>query len=135
MEQKKYKLTKETMCFDGVTLHRIQALKDFGNVDAGELGGWVESEKNLSQFGDCWIAMEAKAYGGAEIGDNAILTRKAIGRQNGVVCACLKHISQKELNSLCQTIIKRSLQQSYISQANGRPKTLGLSIENYIKLQ
>lgn len=37
MEQKKYKLTKETMCFDGVTLHRIQALKDFGNVNAGEL--------------------------------------------------------------------------------------------------
>ena len=29
MEQKKYELTKETMCFDGVTLHRIQALKDF----------------------------------------------------------------------------------------------------------
>lgn len=52
----------------------------------------------------------------------------------GVVCACLKRISQKELNSLCQTIIKRSLRQSYISQANGRQKTLGLSIENYIKL-
>lgn len=66
MEQKKYRLTAETMCFDSVTLHRIQALKDFGNVEAGELGGWVESEKNLSQSGDCWIAMEAKAYGGAE---------------------------------------------------------------------
>lgn len=82
MEQKKYKLTEETMCFDGVTLHRIQALKDFENVEAGELGGWVESEKNLSQSGDCWIAMEAKAYGGAEIGDNAILTRKAIACGN-----------------------------------------------------
>ena len=42
MEQKKYKLTEETMCFDGVTLHRIQALKDFGNVDAGELDGEYE---------------------------------------------------------------------------------------------
>lgn len=84
--QKKYKLTKETMCFDGVTLHRIQALKDFGNVEAGELGGWVESEKNLSQSGDCWIAMEAKAYGGAEIGDSAILTRKAIACGNSTIC-------------------------------------------------
>lgn len=26
MEQKKYKLTEETMCFDGVTLHRISAI-------------------------------------------------------------------------------------------------------------
>lgn len=43
MEQKKYKLTKETMCFDGVTLYRIQALKDFGNVEAGELGGLVNN--------------------------------------------------------------------------------------------
>ena len=86
MEQKKYKLTEETMCFDGVTLHRIQALKDFGNVEAGELGGWVESEKNLSQSGDCWIAMEAKAYGGAEIGDSAILTRKAIACGNSTIC-------------------------------------------------
>ena len=37
MEQKKYKLTKETMCFDDVTLHRIQALKDFGDVTASML--------------------------------------------------------------------------------------------------
>ena len=51
MEQKKYELTKETMCFDGVTLHRIQAIKDFGDVTAGEHGGWVESERNLSQAG------------------------------------------------------------------------------------
>ena len=35
MEQKKYELTKETMCFDGVTLHRIKALKDFGDVTGG----------------------------------------------------------------------------------------------------
>lgn len=79
-------LKEETMYFDGVTLHRIQALKDFGNVEAGELGGWIESERNLSQSGDCWIAMEAKAYGGAEIGDNAILTRKAIACGNSTIC-------------------------------------------------
>lgn len=43
MEQKKYELTKETMCFDDVTFHRIQAIKDFGDVTAGEHGGCVES--------------------------------------------------------------------------------------------
>lgn len=51
MEQKKYKLTEETMCFDGVTLHRIQALKDFGSVDAGELGGVyvTKNKQNVEQ--------------------------------------------------------------------------------------
>lgn len=36
---KKYELTDETMCFNGVTLHRIKALKDFADVVDGELGG------------------------------------------------------------------------------------------------
>lgn len=85
MEQKKYKLTEETMCFDGVTLHRIKALKDFGDVVAGELGGWVEAERNLSQEGNCWINMEAKAYGYTEIRDNAVLTCGAIACENSTI--------------------------------------------------
>lgn len=85
VKQKKYKLTKETMCFDGVTLHRIQAIKDFGDITAGEHGGWVESERNLSQEGNCWINMEAKAYGYAEICDNAVLTCGAIACENSTI--------------------------------------------------
>ena len=53
----KYELTDETIDVSGTTLHRIKALKDFGNVKKGELGGYVkkgelggyvESEYNLS---------------------------------------------------------------------------------------
>ena len=32
----KYKLTKETKDYFGVTLHRIEALKDFGDVSKGD---------------------------------------------------------------------------------------------------
>lgn len=39
----------------GHTLHRIEALKDFGDVKAGDRGGFIESEKNLSQDGDAWV--------------------------------------------------------------------------------
>ena len=45
----KYELTTETLQFAGHILHRIKALKDFRSVKAGELGGWIESEENLSQ--------------------------------------------------------------------------------------
>lgn len=86
MEQKKYKLTEETMCFNGVTLHQIKALSSFANVEAGELGGWVESEKNLSQEGDCWITTDAKAYANAEIRDNAVLSWNAIACENTSIC-------------------------------------------------
>ena len=43
---KKYELTSETKVINGVELHRIKALISFGRVEKGELGGWIESEKN-----------------------------------------------------------------------------------------
>lgn len=45
----------------GRILYRIKALKDFKDdelyqdVKAGDLGGYVEKEKNLSQEGNCWV--------------------------------------------------------------------------------
>lgn len=54
-ETKKYELTSETFVLSGHTLHRIRALKDFGSINAGELGGWVEKEENLSQYGNAWV--------------------------------------------------------------------------------
>ena len=63
----KYKLTEETKVVAGVTLHRIQALKSFGNVTKGDLGGWIESEDNLSHSGDCWVYRYARVFGDAEV--------------------------------------------------------------------
>ena len=48
---KKYELTDETINHYGVVLHRIKALRSFGDVKAGDLGGFIESEDNLSQEG------------------------------------------------------------------------------------
>ncbi|EJF84065.1 hypothetical protein MCU_00733 [Bartonella elizabethae Re6043vi] len=38
--EKKYELTDETIEVDGHTLHRIRALKDFGDLKTGDLGGF-----------------------------------------------------------------------------------------------
>lgn len=62
---------------DGHFLHRICAARDFGQVHEGDIGGWVESEANLSHSGDCWIFDDAKAYGGALVTNNAILAGNA----------------------------------------------------------
>ena len=43
-------------------LHRIRALRDVReDVHAGDLGGFVQSEENLSQEGQCWVANNAVA--------------------------------------------------------------------------
>ena len=64
---KKYELTSETKVVFGRTLHRIRALISFGNVEAGELGGWVEKEENLDHFGDAWVSGNAQVFGDARV--------------------------------------------------------------------
>ena len=65
---KKYELLKE-QCIEheGRTLYRIKALKDFSDISAGDIGGYVESEYNLSHHGSCWVYDDAKVYDRARV--------------------------------------------------------------------
>ncbi|WP_375664594.1 hypothetical protein [Bartonella sp. CL162QHHD] len=65
--KKKYESTDETIEVNGVTLHRIRALRNFRDVYAGDLGGFIENESNLSHEGDCWVGDDAKVYGSARV--------------------------------------------------------------------
>ena len=68
---KKYELTNETKEINGYVLHRIKALKDFNNVKAGDIGGWIEKEDNLSHDGNCWVYDNACVFGNAHVYCNA----------------------------------------------------------------
>ena len=67
----KYKLTEETKEYFGHTLHRIVCVTAFGTIAVGDVGGWVESEKNLDQDGDAWVYGDAEVYGNARVYGNA----------------------------------------------------------------
>ena len=67
----KYKLTEETKVVNGHTLHRIVCVTAFASVSVGDIGGWVESESNLSQYGNAWVYGGAKVYGDAWVYGNA----------------------------------------------------------------
>ena len=75
---KKYKLTKESINYCGRTLYRIEALKDFANVKKGDKGGYVQSEDNLSQEGNCWISNNAKVFDDVKVYDNALVFDNAV---------------------------------------------------------
>ena len=68
---KKFELTTETETCCGRTLYRIKALKSFGGVCVGDLGGWVEKEENLSHDGDAWISGDARVYDNARVSGDA----------------------------------------------------------------
>ena len=57
---KKYEFTGEVKLWLGRTLHQIRATVSFGSVRAGDVGGWIEKEENLSQNGDAWVYGNAK---------------------------------------------------------------------------
>ena len=56
------------------TLYRIKAVKDFDIALSGHLGGFIESESNLSHKGRCWVGGNAKVYGSAQVVDDALVT-------------------------------------------------------------
>lgn len=85
---KKYELTDETKNFYGTIVHRIRAIKNFGRIKTGELGGWIESEKNLSHSGECWIYGEAIVGENAQVCENARVCGQAVVRNNALVCGC-----------------------------------------------
>ena len=70
--EKKYRLLEnDTITVSGRTLYRIEALRDFADVEKGDKGGYVEKEDNLSHEGNCWVSDNARVYDNALVGGNA----------------------------------------------------------------
>ena len=88
--EKKYELTNETIMFNGHKLYRIVAIKCFNNVCCGALGGFVESENNLSQQGNCWIYDDAKVYENAKVLDDAFVADNSEIYGSAIICNAAK---------------------------------------------
>ncbi|MGD0641826.1 MAG: hypothetical protein ABSC22_13850 [Roseiarcus sp.] len=60
-------VTSDTKVEDGHKLTRVRL------ISSGVLGGYIESESNLSQAGACFLDDQSRAYGNARITDDAQL--------------------------------------------------------------
>jgi carbonic anhydrase/acetyltransferase-like protein (isoleucine patch superfamily) len=71
---KKYTLLRgDTIRRGGQKLYRIKAVKSFGSVKKGDLGGYIATEENLSQEGAAWVYGDAQVYGRAWVYGNAMV--------------------------------------------------------------
>lgn len=88
---KKYELVEqETLIYEGKEMRRVRALMDFLTADGhqiknGDLGGYIESAKNLSQSGTAWVMDDAIVVDGAKVKDNALACGEAIIRDKAVL--------------------------------------------------
>ena len=153
----KYELTDETKEVDGKILYRIRALKDFrtwiGFIHKGDLGGFVESEFNLSQDGSCWISDNSVVFDNARIYDGAVVWGQSFIYGNARIfhnakvynSACQDSVwiyghtrledSQCGRNSLIYgfTIIKDAVIYGY-SRINGSSQVTGSAVRGYAQI-
>ncbi|RVW09101.1 hypothetical protein EGT67_13185 [Prescottella agglutinans] len=81
MTGKHFELTDEARNYLGRNLHRICATRDMPRygVRRGDIGGWVEHERNLS--GDARVSGHAEVYGRATITERQDILVHPIGSQ------------------------------------------------------
>lgn len=73
----KYEFTDESIIVNNHKLYRIKALRDFGNIKAGDLGGFIESYKNLMHDKNCWVGENACVYDNAHVYRDAFVCGNA----------------------------------------------------------
>ena len=88
---KKYTITSMSKIFSlspftDVVVYRIKAVVDIpGRAEAGELGGWIEKEENLSHEGRSWIYGDAVVCQKAVVRDDAIVADRAVISNKAVI--------------------------------------------------
>ncbi len=75
----KYYLTNNVIEVDGRKLHQIEAARDIPEigVQEGNLGGFIESERNLSHKGTAWV-FAGNVYENASVGDGATVRGEGV---------------------------------------------------------
>ena len=71
-------LKDQKLEFNNTVLYRVQ-------YENGKLGGWIESEDNLDQDGNCQVLEDGKVYGNAKVQGNAWVFGEAQVYNNAVV--------------------------------------------------
>lgn len=77
--------TTDRICYEGHNLRRIVALTDFADVKKGDVGGYVESEANLTQDGESWIYDDAIVMDEAVVDQDAQVRGKAVVDKNAKI--------------------------------------------------
>lgn len=97
---------------DGCKLFQIQAIRDFGNVKVGDLGGYIQKENNLSHEGNCWVYGDGCVCGDAEVSGNLRVDG------SGYICNNVK-INKHEQLFIVDILFNRSEYATFVKTDDG----------------
>ncbi|WP_025731562.1 hypothetical protein [Heyndrickxia ginsengihumi] len=102
-------------------VYRIQALKGFGDVKAGELGGYIESDRNLSHNNNSWVYDNAVVFGNSKVKGNSVIKDYAVIKNSHVSNTTVKGKSILVDSDVYDSTI---LDYSYIDNATVKKSSL-----------
>ena len=121
---KKYELLEsDSIKVEGATLYRIRALRDFSDIKAGDLGGYIEKESNLSHDGNCWVYNNAKVFDNAKVFGSAKIKTKAKVYGNAMVYGNTMVIGEARVFEYAHVYERARL--SHIASVHGNAMILG----------
>lgn len=92
VHNKKYKFTGKEIILtskkyvNNRPIIREHILKQIIRLSDGLVGGYIESEENLSHSGTCFVYDNAKVYGNAKVCDDASIYNEATIYDNAMIC-------------------------------------------------
>lgn len=134
MEKKYRLLPKNHIDLLGCRLYQIEAVRDFDHIKKGTLGGYIQSEENLSHEGNCWIDVESRVLDHARVQDDAAI-RSSIISLNAVIKGTSGVVDSYVYG--CAVISGNSfVSESYISGSVtvDSSRVLSCDLRNYVKV-
>lgn len=102
-KRKKYELLQnDFIAFCGGKAYRVRYLVDIPGVcKAGQLGGYIQSEDNLSHNGTCAVLDKANVIEDAMIIDDAIIRDRALVCNAAIICRKGSVYSHAKIKNEC----------------------------------
>jgi len=101
MTDLKYELIEhnEGPLYTGLLIYRVKALRDFADVKAGDIGGYVNGPDNLSQNGNCWVYDNGKLYDNSKVSCNAQVRHNATMMSNARISDNVKLLNNARISN------------------------------------
>ena len=125
----KYEIIPEdSVMVDGHTLYRVKSIRHDrknGQFHADDLGGYIESEKNLSHLGSCWVASGSYVYGASSVEGDAWIRNSSV--KNSVIggSATLDHATLED----CQIEGSATLKPDGFAKGSSGPYLHNVNVE------
>lgn len=105
----KFKLWGGGKAHDGTKVYRVQALKDFNDVKEGDLGGYVESEDNISFAKDdtSWVYDDSIVYGNGKVERNSVVYKNSEVKDSRITNGSnVSHDSKIEYSRIDNSVVQ-----------------------------